>query len=404
MKQERRATVAPPGGSALPESWHRYVQRGRYVNLVWLVFMIFPIQDLLRPDRTPTERLAGGAALLAFSAAYALSLPLIRPVWRDGWRMAGVAVMLALAVPLVLAFGSAWDGLFIYASVIAGFLRPPRHGAAAVACTTLLAVAAYAVDRQPWTIVLSFGVQVGMLGLAMVGLAQLFDVMLALQRAQRDAARLAAAEERLRIARDLHDLVGHSLSVIILKAELAQRLLPGQAERAATEVADIERTAREALRETRQAVSGYRQPDLGAELARAKAVLQDAGITCLVQDDAGPLEPRAASALVFAVREATTNVLRHSGATRCWIRLERRAGGVRLIVEDDGRGPAWREGADAAEAGRIQLGNGLAGIAERVQARGGRVAFARSPRAGFRMEAWLPAGHGGAAAGEAVDA
>ncbi|MBX5477425.1 MAG: sensor histidine kinase, partial [Clostridia bacterium] len=384
------------------EAWHPYVRRGRYTNLLWLIFMMFPVEDLLRPERTAAQRLVGGAALAVFIAAYAMSLPLIWPTWRDRWRVLGVAVMLGLAVPLVLAFGSSWDGLFIYASVIAGFIRPLRHGAMAVAVSTVLACVTYVLGRQSWTMVLSAGVQVGMLGMAMVGLGQLFDVMLALQRAQKDVARLAAAEERLRIARDLHDLLGHSLSVIILKAQLAQRLLPGQPERAAAEVADIERAARDALRETRQAVSGYRQPDLDAELARAKAVLRDAGIACTVHGEAGPLAPEVASALVFALREATTNVLRHSGASRCWIRLERQGGGVRLVVEDDGKGPGPLDVVDLAETDATALGNGLAGITERVQARGGRVAFARSPGSGFRVEAWLPEDGDGALAGEAV--
>ena len=157
-----------------------------------------------------------------------------------------------------------------------------------------------------------------------------------LNEARAELALSAVAAERERFARDLHDLLGHSLSVIAIKAELAGRLMSIDPERAAAEVADVEGVARESLREVRQAVSGYRQPTLEKELEGARVALSAAGIEAEVERAPVTLDPEVEAVLAWAVREGATNVIRHSGATHCQVRVRaglgdaaRRGGGRR---------------------------------------------------------------------------
>jgi two-component system sensor histidine kinase DesK len=192
-----------------------------------------------------------------------------------------------------------------------------------------------------------------------------------LRAAQQENIALAAVAERERIARDLHDVLGHTLSVIVLKAELASRLLsrddPESSARAALEIAGVERTARTALAEVREAIGGYRSKGLSAELQQARLTLQAAGVALDCPSSPPSLRPSEETVLSLAVREAVTNIVRHAQATRCTMRFERTPDGFDLLlVEDNGPGPAAQRGAELRE------GNGLRGMRERVQALGGR--------------------------------
>jgi len=190
----------------------------------------------------------------------------------------------------------------------------------------------------------------------------------------------AVDQERLRLARDLHDLLGHSLSLITIKSQLARRLLPpGDGSPAATEIADVERVARESLQDVRHAIDGYRQPTLTAALIGARQTLVAAGIECTVDVAAGPLPPAVDAALAWAVREGVTNVARHSRASACAIRLIRDGHEARLEVVDDG--PLTAGGPP---------GNGLRGLQERAAARGGQADAAPLPGGGFRLSVSLP--------------
>jgi two-component system sensor histidine kinase DesK len=173
---------------------------------------------------------------------------------------------------------------------------------------------------------------------------------------------LAAVAERERIARDLHDVLGHTLSVIILKAELAGRLIAIDPARATAEISDVEVTARSALSEIREAIGGYRSRGLVAEIKAARLTLDSAGVALLVEDSPGStpsLSPKEETALALALREAVTNVVRHASATTCRLRFTIEAGHCRLIIEDNGQHADVREG------------NGLRGMRERIESLGG---------------------------------
>jgi two-component system sensor histidine kinase DesK len=192
-----------------------------------------------------------------------------------------------------------------------------------------------------------------------------------LRAAQEENVTLAAVAERERIARDLHDVLGHTLSVIVLKAELAGRLLnPGHPDplRAAAEIADVERTARTALAEVREAIGGYRSQGLAAEIEAARRTLDTAGVTLIVDSQSATnagLSAAEETVLALALREAVTNIVRHAKATTCRLRFISQDGRRRLVVEDDGQHPLVREG------------NGLRGMRERVESLGGHLSLER---------------------------
>lgn len=199
------------------------------------------------------------------------------------------------------------------------------------------------------------------------------------ERAREVEARLAVAEERLRFGRDLHDVMGRNLAVIALKSELAVQLARRGRAEAVEQMIEVQRIAQESQREVRDVVRGYREADLGVELAGAQGVLSAAGIHCEVSGEPGGLELGVQSVLGWVVREATTNVLRHGDAVRCDIALKAVEGRVVLTVENDGA-------SDPAGGG----GSGLAGLRERLSAVGGTLNAGRVGADGFRVTAEVP--------------
>ncbi len=198
-----------------------------------------------------------------------------------------------------------------------------------------------------------------------------------LRRANEEVENLAKVAERERIARDLHDVLGHTLSVITLKSELAGKLIDRDPERAGKEIREVEQISRQALTDVRDAIRGYRSQGLVAELAQAKSTLETAGLT--VQCDAATTVKLPAvqeSVLSLAVREAVTNVVRHARARTCRMRLEQQNGSCCLEIQDDGLGSSNGEG------------NGLRGMRERVEMLGGTLL--RETRAGTKITITLP--------------
>jgi two-component system sensor histidine kinase DesK len=201
----------------------------------------------------------------------------------------------------------------------------------------------------------------------MVGLVRLSSTIRELHATRQELVRLKVEEERLRLSRDLHDLLGHTLSMITLKSELAGRLVEQEPTQAVQEMREVERVARQALREVRQAVAGYRHPQLIHELESAREILSAAGIACQVEQTAGVLSPETSAMLAWTVREGVTNVIRHSQASFCHIRIVR---GNRVICAEITNDGSEEPGQKPI---RKETGSGLAGLSERVSTYGGQM-------------------------------
>jgi two-component system sensor histidine kinase DesK len=291
-------------------------------------------------------------------------------------------VLVALATALTLSDGGSWGFLFTYCAASAGLISARLGMAGVVGCAVLAGVTSAVGGANGGQVVgwVASSAGIGMLILVMRDLRVRNDE---LRRARAELARMAVAEERARFARDLHDLLGHSLSVIALKAELAGRLLTDQPDQAASEVAELEEVARGALGEVREAVSGYRQPTLDGELAGARMALSAAGIDADVNREPSVLDPAVEGALAWAIREGATNVIRHSGARHCKLTVTSSAAGAGVEVLDDGSGvpSAERNG---------HGGHGLEGLAERLSLLGGRLEAGGRPGGGYRLAVTVP--------------
>ncbi|MFJ3232853.1 sensor histidine kinase [Streptomyces sp. NPDC086787] len=358
---------------------------------VWLVFLSSPVNDLLSGNHTTGATVAGWLGLIGFVGVY-LSLVFrnLGKTYSGGFVVGLVVALGVLASVLSLAFGGAWLGLYCYVSVACGSVLPMKAAYGAIPATTgLLLLVGSRVDLETAE---NLSLLVLLIGFAMTGVSQMVRTTVELRRARATVAQLAANEERLRLARDLHDLLGHSLSLITLKSELAGRMLPGHPDKAAQQVADIEQVSRQALVDVREAVSGYRRPRLPAELAGAQVALTAAGVVAEVpaDPDLTDVPEESEAALAWALREAITNVVRHSGAQKCTIEVLRRQtldGPVlELSVEDDGSG-----GGSGSGGG---FGNGLTGLTERLEQAGGTLEAGRV-RHGFRLVARVPVVVGG---------
>ncbi|MFK4098727.1 sensor histidine kinase [Streptomyces sp. NPDC019531] len=353
---------------------------------IWLAYLSAPVGDLLHGGHSDGVTVLGWIGLVAFVAWY---FALVFRTGRGELNQAvlgSVAALAAQSTVLSLTLGREWLVLFVYVAIASGAALPFRMARWTVpAVSALLTCVAFAVPGGTAFLAgLLFPALLG--GFSMTGVRELIRTTIELREARAKVAHLAANEERLRLARDLHDLLGHSLSLITLKSELAGRMLPDHPEKAAQQVADIEQVSRQALVDVREAVTGYRRPRLAAELAGVEAALTSAGVTAQVPTDPDltGVPEESESALAWALREAVTNVVRHSGARRCTVELLRRqtldGAMLELSVEDNGSGGSG-EGP----------GNGLTGLTERLEKAGGTLE-ATGTRHGFRLVARVPAG------------
>jgi two-component system sensor histidine kinase DesK len=357
-----------------PSRW----QRATWA-LPWLLFQVFPVLDLVGTERPPGVRLLAAVALVAFTGLYLWTMSAIgRPGPR--WDFGAVAL---LGVVLAVTLGSAWAGLMIYVSAAAAIVLPERWVWPAVVSAAAVS-AGVLVPGGDWGLFL-LPVSCLLTAFALRGMRYLISVNQELREAREELARNAIAEERLRFARDLHDLLGHSLSLIALKSELARRLAEADPHRAAQEMADVEEAARRALAEVREAVSGYRQVSCAQALAEARAALSGAGIALRPPDQVPDLPDAADVALGWVVREATTNVLRHSGARSVTVDLAEDGVRAVLTVTDDGTGVGDR----MTVLGRAP-GAGLAGLRERVTALGGDLDAGPVDGGGYQVRASVP--------------
>ena len=365
----------------------------------WLpVCLLFPVVSLIREPGSPLHLLLALAALAFFAASYtwlmwphpASSAAYARSQSRPPLVL--FAVLIALVIVLSLEYGLAFLWLFVGVSAIAGVLLPIRRAIVVITVLILLPIVisvgkAGGITSVDWLQLIPLVLLVRALGLDMIGMTRLSSALRNLHATREELARLKVEEERMRMARDLHDLLGHTLSLITLKSKLAGRLVEQEPARAAGEIREVERVARQALREVREAVAGYRQPRLANEVDSARQLLEIAGIECFLEYTELELPSASDAVLAWTVREGVTNVIRHSHAQHCVIRLNRDHDMVHAEVINDGH---LRERVLSAQE---RVGLGLSGLTERVTSLGGGIEAGpvRTPgKTGFRLWVELP--------------
>ncbi len=351
----------------------------RHINLLYLVYLFF--QPAFNPGATALAWAVLGAALALFLVIYFWS------VRQRGRKLLwGMSLMAALGLAYA-PFNVGALVFFVYAAYTAGHAAPRPVARKLIALLLGLVVIAAALaalrltslGTSPVYVLFSFipsFIFTGIIGALSIAQLERRQANAKLHMAQEEVEHLAAVAERERIGRDLHDLLGHTLSVITLKSELAAKLAERDPAKAATEMAEVERISRQALQQVREAVRGYRSQGLQAELVSAKMALEAAGLKFEYYAEPLNLNPMQESVLSLALREAVTNVVRHAQASRCAVRLSQSAGEVRLEVSDDGVG------------GEAPEGTGLRGMRERAAALGGGVSISSAD--GTRLIVTLP--------------
>ncbi|UBU10745.1 sensor histidine kinase [Nonomuraea gerenzanensis] len=370
--------------AARPDTARKLLLSWMYASfgLVWFISVVYIADDTMSGGMSAARAVINFALITGFSALTPFLLYEAfeyRPRPTLKLLVAGVlAAALFVLSPLDGTSSSAWlQTMTVWASLAALYLRLRATIVLTVSLVTLVTVYTAFMTAQSWQgLVLVQVINCVLMIGAMLLWRWLWWVIRDAYKSREARARLAVAEERLRFARDLHDLLGHSLSVITLKSELAAKLATKDGERAAAEMAAVRALAGESLFEVQQAVHGYQALDLEEELAGVRAALEAAGASCVVEARTDGLSPDARMLLAWAVREGGTNILKHSTATRCEIRIDE---GVLEMVNDG------VTGVPAAP------GSGLRGLSERLVTEGG--SFSAGPTQGgeFLLRAAVPA-------------
>lgn len=349
---------------------------GFAMSAVWLFYLAAPVGTAIT-ERTGATRVVALVDVAVFAAAY-LALVVVGwgPRLSTAARVGGLSVLAMLSVVAVLTLGDSGMTVPVYLIAASTFVLRGRSGlVASIVVVVAAAVAMVAVPGlRSWGIAFAFA----FVFVIMRVIATNIQRGIELGQANSEIARLAVSEERLRFSRDLHDILGHSLTAISLKAAVANRLLAADPERASAEMADVERLAREALADVRATVSGYRGVTLAGEIARAHQTLAAAGITASLPAALESVPGSRRELFGWVVREGVTNVVRHSGARYCRIEVAADA----VDIADDGCG-----GSVPAALG----GSGLAGLRERVAAAGGRIESGPMVSGGYRLRVEVPA-------------
>ncbi|MCX5233639.1 sensor histidine kinase [Streptomyces prunicolor] len=353
--------------------------------LPWLLMGMGSFSNLLQ-GKTSNPWI-GGLGLFLFNSLYIYVVfrSFVKEKRQAVSTLVALIVMGLITCGLALGYGGSWLYFFPLLGLATGaVVRGPRLGQVGLALTTL--AAAVSVYRAGWDAInVAYGTFLSTMVTAAI--LSLSEAVRELRAAREELARRAVEKERMRFSRDLHDLLGHTLSVIVVKSEAARRLAPRDMNAALDQITDIESVGRQALTEIREAVTGYREGSLATELDRARSALSAADIAPVVRQSGPPLTPQNEALLSWVVREAVTNVIRHSGATRCEITLDGVLDRVRLTIADDGPGDGGSPATGPAEG---IGGTGLKGLTERLATAGGSLRAGPSPRGGFTVTAELP--------------
>jgi two-component system sensor histidine kinase DesK len=376
---QRDLIITPNGYPAVPrhapesgEAWRKSKGSARllrYVSLLYTCF--FFIEPYYRNSLTHW---------LWFAAFYVVFLGLFFAIPQTrGRAQRTLFVFMFLLAYLYFPFNQSASGAFVYPVVMMAFVIQKTRTYILLVLTTVAGIA-----LETWLFHMpSWAGGMGMFFCIVIGFSNLAysrqqQASYMLQRANEEIEHLAQVAERERIARDLHDLLGHTLTVIAIKSELANRLLELDPQRAKQEMIDVEQTARKALAEVREAVVGYRSEGFPAEVLSARRTLQSANVS--LQTDIAPVEltPAITNVLCLCLREAVTNIVRHAQATMCQLRLTRNGDGLVLTVEDNGVGLRSCEG------------NGLRGMRERVEGLRGKMRIRDGAEGGTHLIVELP--------------
>ena len=361
-------------------SIQRWIVLGRMFMCLWVLFAAPTVVAVLQTGFAPVQ-LAVAAGFTCWAVVW---------VWFWGralGRLPGAPWVGLIANAAILGlFGliapepQAVGGVLVFVFIIAGCAFPLRQAAWLILGLAALQVVLQIVRLEPATQQVASLLNSVLVGGVGIGARLLWEQYRQLHAAREQLANLAVTEERLRFARDLHDVLGQSLSVLVLKSELVAKQLPAAADDSLrNEVRDIALVARKSLNDVRETVSGYRQATLQTEISSARTALRSAGIGMKVEDALGALPPQLDGVLAWCLREAVTNVVKHSGAKRCEVRLTRVDGEARLEVTDDGRGATSLDG-----------GSGLTGMQERVNLAGGTLRVGSENGGGLHVLVSVP--------------
>lgn len=347
---------------------------GAGIALIWL---LSPLELFLHSDTTTLPSGLGLALLILFALVFLLSSPL-QQAMPPARRLVFPALLLLISLCLAPWFGASVPSLWTYPGVSLGMAALKWRYTWPLIMT--LGAVAYLIEGSAsgWgDEALQMAAIIISISMMMAAFGQARQTMQKLRATQREVEQLAAGRERTRMSRDLHDILGHSLTVVTVKADLAGRLVDLDPERAKTELHEIQELTRGALADVRATVAGARRTSISAELAAARSALEDADIRAdlPLTSDVVPVAYRDLAGWV--VREGVTNVIRHAGACRCRVRLA----SDRIEIADDGRGPTDTTSGSST---------GLTGLRERVESAGGRLSVGRSDLGGFRLTVTLP--------------
>ncbi|GAA1441155.1 sensor histidine kinase [Leifsonia poae] len=384
------ATEQPRRPSVLESRWEtaraRILNpqaRGWYIGASFgLLYQVLTFIAVWSSAVSPAMKIVTSVLLLVFYAAFIVMAPLC---WGAPRRTRILAVVLLWAGSLVFFFlmGSTAFWLSALVAVAAGAVFDEFALMAVATLVLVLPPIAYGIvtgfsDSAAFSAIVTFSV-----ASMMFGLNRQLSTVRELRAAQVEVARLAVVEERARFSRDMHDVLGHSLTVVTVKSELAGRLVPIDPARAEAELADIERLSRAALADLRGAVAGYREMSLSTELAAAQAGLAAADIAAHLPRNGDSVDQGLRELFGWVLREGVTNVIRHSGARNCWVTVTADS----LEIDDDGHGMAavGAVGAERAPLVAAVSGSGLDGLTARAREVGARVLVGPSDRGGVRL-------------------
>jgi two-component system, NarL family, sensor histidine kinase DesK len=345
--------------------------RNNLWDFIWLGYsLFFFIEPATRHNRAYW---IGFAVFYTIFVAIYVGLVFSNKRWQHYTLLAAWGILGALFFPK----HNEASGTLIYVAAFAPFVTESL--AISVAAISLASATVTIeglllhVNPWSWAFCAVFSLIVG--GTNLIS-AQRLRSMAKLKLAHEEIEQLAKMAERERIARDLHDVLGHTLSVIVLKSELAGRLFQRDPQRAAAEIADVEMISRKALTEVREAIRGYRAEGLAAEIKRAQSTLDAAGVTLVCEEKPPEMNPAVEGVMSLVVREAVTNIVRHAQASQCSMIFSTQNGHTSLVIEDDGRGGIRADG------------NGVRGMRERVESLGGQ--FTVGSNKGTRLTILVP--------------